>query len=94
MHGDDRRAQRRRRSDGVLGGVRDVVNLQVQEDALAAVDDLAYDRRTIADESLQPDLEDAGDAVQLVDDGKDLVARREVERDDEPVTSLHPSSLY
>ena len=65
------------------------MNLQIEENALAARYDLAHDRRTIRDECLQSDLENACNAAQLVDHREDLIARRKIERDDETVTSLH-----
>ena len=82
-------SERRRLGHRVLRRIRDVVDFQIEEDALAARYDLPYDRRAVGHESLQSDLERAGGAVELVGQAENVVARGAVEGHDEPVARLH-----
>ncbi len=86
---EDRRTKRHSFRDGVLCCVRYVVNLQIEKDALAAADDLAHNGRSVRDECLQPDLENANRSVELIDQREDFVPGREVDGDDESITCLH-----
>ena len=59
-------AERRGGGDRLRDGIRDVVKLQVEEDAIALVDQRAHDRRALRGEQAAADLESAGDAAQRV----------------------------
>ena len=89
MHRHHRRAERRRLGHRVLRRVRDVVNLQIEENLRAAIDHLAHDRRTVRDEGLQTDLQHAGRAVQRIGEAEDLVARGAIDGDNQSVSCLH-----
>ena len=82
-------AKRRTLRHRVLRRVRNVVDLQVEEHAFAARDDLPYHGRAVGHESLQADLERAGHAMKLVGQAENVVARRAVQGHDEPVARLH-----
>ena len=66
VHVDHPRAGRDRRRDGAGDGVRDVVELQIEEHAIAAFGERAHDRRAFGGEELLADLEPADRAAQRV----------------------------
>ena len=67
-------------------GVRDVVELQVEEDLRAVPVDHADDLGTRVQEELLADLEDAHRLAQQLDQPLGLGQRLDVEREDETVT--------
>ena len=67
---------------GAADGVRDVVKLQVEEDA-ARRGDLPDEGRPLRDEGLEAQLEDADLRGEVADRGEDRLPVREVERDGE-----------
>ncbi len=76
-------------ADRVLRRARNVVNLQVEEDALPARDELAHKGGPVGDECLEPDLQNAGDAMERVGEAEDLIARGAVEGHNQTVSRLH-----
>jgi DNA polymerase (family 10) len=89
MHGHHHRPQRCRLGHRVFGGVRDVVDLEVEKYLRAARHHLGHDRRPVGNECPQADLEDARDAVQRVGEAEDLIARGAVKSNDQTVSCLH-----
>ena len=76
-------AEPRGRGDRAGDGVRDVVELQVEEHAIAAADQLFDERRAVAGEQPAADLEAADRAAQRVGERARLVGGVDVERDEE-----------
>ena len=65
----------------LFDGVRDVVELEVEEDARAGVDERPHERGALAREQAVADLESAGDAAQRGGQLHRALAGVDVERD-------------
>ena len=73
----------RRLADGRADGVRDVVELEIEEDAKAPLAGELDRGGTGGGEELRADLAAAQDAVQAAEQGVGLVQARDVERDED-----------
>ena len=74
-------AESRRRGDGTGYGVRNVVELQIEKDAVAARDQLFDDRWAVAGEQAAADLESADRAAKPIGEAPRVIRRVDVERD-------------
>ena len=85
VHVDHPHAEPGRRRDGRRHGVGDVVELEVEEDAVAALGERPHHRRAFRREQPAADLESADRSAQRVGESQRLVARLDVERDQDLV---------
>src|SRR5581483_10822837 len=85
VHHPDAQACRRR--NGACDGVWDVVKFQIEEDTIAAPDELFDDRRSLAGEQAAANLECARHAAQPIDECTGFARRVHVERDYEAIHS-------
>ena len=83
MNVQHRHAEAGRRGAGLCDGVRDVVELEIEEDAKSALDHPANRFRTGDDEQLLADLEPAGRGIEAVGQRERVHRVREIERDDD-----------
>ena len=89
VHVDERDAEARGARDRAGHGVRDVVELEVEEDLLAACHDLADELGAGGGEDLAAHLEEAHVAGQPLHEGAGGVRLRHVEGHDQAVAGVH-----
>ena len=65
----------------------------VEEDLDATAGDVANESGSVSDERLQADLDQACDSAHLAGQCENVVPRREIGCDDEPVACLHQSLM-
>ena len=90
VEGGERHAELCGARDGSGHGVGDVVELQVEEHALAAPDDLAHELGSRGGEGLAAQLEEAHPAREAVHELARGVGLRHVDSDDESLARRHP----
>ena len=78
-----------RLTHGARDGVRDVVELEVEEDLEAALPRVLDRGGAGGGEELRADLAPGGDAAEPVEQAVGVAERLDVERDEQPVLTLH-----
>ena len=86
MHGEERHAELRHALDTLGDRVLDVVQLHVEEHALAGADQAVDERKSAREGKLIADLVEGDRVAEPLDHRVGLFHRRQVERDDQAVT--------